>query len=106
LHALNTALTFPLVLDVHRLPSIIKVSLPQVYGGCTYANCRNGARPRFEYLPADRLPPLWLMHAATPSDSGKVHTPVRERWKAGDESILSGMRNLAALADTARCAAA
>jgi hypothetical protein len=101
--ATHTALTLPWTLDLQCVLSITKESMLQVYGGCTYVNSRKDAHPQFEYVPGDRLPPLWLMHAATPSESGKMHAPVRERWKAGDEAILSGMRDLAALADTARC---
>jgi hypothetical protein len=74
----------------------------QVYGGVTYVDCAAAGGPVVEYLPAEALPQLWLMHAAMPSESGKVHAPVRERWKAGDNAVVGGMRELAALATTAR----
>jgi hypothetical protein len=57
----------------------------------------------FEYVPVKSLPPLWLMYASDPSESGKMHAPVRERWLQGDLAVVDGMNSLAALADCARC---
>lgn len=52
-------------------------------------------------LPASSLPPLFLAYAADPSDSGRIHAPVKQRWMAGDPEVVSGMQKIAALADTA-----
>ena len=34
-------------------------------------------------LPVAGLPPLFLAYAADPSDSGRIHAPVKQRWLAG-----------------------
>lgn len=44
------------------------------------------------------LPPLYLIYAENPSDSGKVHSTVRQRWLAGDEFIISTMEEVANIA--------
>ncbi|KAJ8544974.1 hypothetical protein K7X08_017557 [Anisodus acutangulus] len=46
----------------------------------------------------DPLPPLYLIYAENPSDSGKVHSTVRQRWLAGDEFIISTMEDDANIA--------
>lgn len=52
------------------------------------------------YTPLDvnLLPPLYLIYADNPSDSGKVHSTVRQRWLDGDEFIISSMKQVAQLA--------
>ncbi|OEL14248.1 Glucuronokinase 1, partial [Dichanthelium oligosanthes] len=52
------------------------------------------------YMPLDvnLLPPLYLIYAENPSDSGKVHSTVRQRWVDGDEFIISCMKEVAQLA--------
>ncbi|KAL5204114.1 hypothetical protein ABZP36_008985 [Zizania latifolia] len=52
------------------------------------------------YTPMDAnlLPPLYLIYADNPSDSGKVHSTVRQRWLAGEESLVSSMEEVAQLA--------
>ncbi|CAD6258878.1 unnamed protein product [Miscanthus lutarioriparius] len=49
------------------------------------------------YMPLDvnLLPPLYLIYAENPSDSGKVHSSVRQRWLDGDEFIISSMKEVA-----------
>ena len=39
----------------------------------------------YERLPADRLPPLWLAYLSDPTDSGKIHSNVKQRWKQGKQ---------------------
>jgi glucuronokinase len=50
------------------------------------------------------LPPLHLIYAENPSDSGKVHSTVRRRWLDGDEFIISSMAEIAKLAEEGRTA--
>ena len=57
---------------------------------------------RFVRLAIDQVPPLWLVYSKTPSDSGAVHSPVKQRWLAGDAEIREGMQCLASLADQGR----
>lgn len=58
----------------------------------------------FERLPTEQLPPLWLVYSNTPSDSGAVHSPVKQRWLAGDSDIRRDMALIASLAEQGRCA--
>ncbi|WVZ15706.1 hypothetical protein V8G54_013272 [Vigna mungo] len=53
------------------------------------------------YIPMDLslLPPLYLIYAENPSDSGKVHSKVRERWLDGDEFIVSSIKEVANIAE-------
>lgn len=53
------------------------------------------------YTPLDvaALPPLYLAYAADPSDSGRIHAPVKQRWLAGEPAVVTGMATIAAQAD-------
>ena len=46
--------------------------------------------------------PLLLAHTGVPHDSGKVHTPPRERWLAGDTEVRQVYRDLAGMARRAK----
>ena len=61
---------------------------------------------RYESLPPQLLPPLWLITAANPSDSGAVHSDVRRRWEAGDQKVVQAMRAFASHAEKGRSAQA
>ncbi|CAI7789436.1 unnamed protein product [Closterium sp. NIES-53] len=52
------------------------------------------------YQPMDPalLPPLQIIFAANPSDSGHVHSSVRARWQAGDVAVRQAMADVATLA--------
>ena len=50
-------------------------------------------------IPCAALPPLFLAYAADPSDSGRIHAPIKQRWLAGDEGVIAAMRGIAELAD-------
>jgi glucuronokinase len=74
----------------------------QVYGGLVYLDLAREGGPRVEPLDASRLPDLfvaWRPDAAT--DSGHVHSAMRERFKAGDQEVISTMREIAGLARAA-----
>ncbi|OAY81247.1 Glucuronokinase 1 [Ananas comosus] len=75
----------------------------QVYGGLVYMDFSKEYMDKLghgKYVPLDinLLPPLHLIYAENPSDSGKVHSSVRQRWLDGDEFIISKMKEVAELA--------
>ncbi|KAM7509866.1 hypothetical protein LguiB_008741 [Lonicera macranthoides] len=75
----------------------------QVYGGLVYMDFSKKYMDELGhgiYTPMDvsLLPPLHLIYAENPSDSGKVHSTVRQRWLAGDEFIISTMEEVANIA--------
>ncbi|KAA0153824.1 hypothetical protein FNF29_02813 [Cafeteria roenbergensis] len=49
-------------------------------------------------LPVAALPGLFLAYAPDPSDSGRIHAPVRQRWLEGDAVVTRGMCDIAACA--------
>jgi glucuronokinase len=55
----------------------------------------------YTQLPVAALPPLFLAYAADPSDSGRIHAPVKSRWLAGDPEVVEGMKLISAQADVA-----
>jgi glucuronokinase len=42
-------------------------------------------------VPVAALPPLFLAYAADPSDSGRIHAPIKQRWLAGDQEVSLGL---------------
>ena len=47
---------------------------------------------------------LFLLYARDPSDSGKIHSDVKDRWKLGDPEVVAAMRRFAELTDEGRAA--
>ncbi|KAJ1402062.1 Ribosomal protein S5 domain 2-type fold [Sesbania bispinosa] len=81
----------------------------QVYGGLVYMDFSKENMDKLGhgiYIPMDLslLPPLYLIYAANPSDSGKVHSKVRQRWLDGDEFIVSSMLEVANIAKEGKTA--
>nr|AGH33734.1 mevalonate kinase [Asparagus officinalis] len=81
----------------------------QVYGGLVYMDFSKEHMDKMGhgmYTPMDisLLPPLHLIYAENPSDSGKVHSTVRKRWLDGDEFIISSMDEVAKIALDGRSA--
>lgn len=35
----------------------------------------------YRRIPTSNLPPLWLAYLSDPSNSGKIHSDVKARWK-------------------------
>ncbi|KAJ0667800.1 putative glucuronokinase [Helianthus annuus] len=75
----------------------------QVYGGLLYMDFNKESMDKYGHgdytqLDTSLLPPLYLIYAENPSDSGKVHSAVRQRWLDGDEFIVSSMEEVANLA--------
>ena len=48
------------------------------------------------------LPLLWLAYSGEPSDSGAIHSDVKQRWRNGDSDAVQGMSSIAAVAAKAR----
>nr|XP_043606193.1 glucuronokinase 1-like [Erigeron canadensis] len=75
----------------------------QVYGGLVYMDFDKESMNKHGYgkytqLDTSLLPPLHLIYAENPSDSGKVHSTVRQRWLDGDKFIISSIEEVANLA--------
>ncbi|KAJ8280791.1 hypothetical protein GJAV_G00059010 [Gymnothorax javanicus] len=81
----------------------------QVYEGLVYMDFskelmeENGYG---EYVPMDTssVPPLWLAYLGDASDSGRIHSNVRQRWLSGDPVVVQAMKSFAELTDQARTA--
>lgn len=54
---------------------------------------------RYVEMDTALLPPLWLILANRPSDSGRIHAPVREQWEKGHPGTRNGMEKIALLAE-------
>uniref|UniRef100_A0A2N9I3N2 Uncharacterized protein n=1 Tax=Fagus sylvatica TaxID=28930 RepID=A0A2N9I3N2_FAGSY len=81
----------------------------QVYGGLVHMDFSKEHMDDLGhgiYTPMDisLLPPLHLIYAENPSDSGKVHSTVRQRWLNGDEFIKSSIQEVANIAKEGRTA--
>ncbi|GAB2278987.1 Glucuronokinase 1 [Dionaea muscipula] len=75
----------------------------QVYGGLVFMDFSKEHMDKlghgiYEPMDISLLPPLHLIYAENPSDSGKVHSTVRQRWLDGDKFIRSSMNKVADLA--------
>lgn len=65
----------------------------QTYGGVLLMDFRT-PQPRLQRLDPALLPPLWLIYRAgddAGSDSGAVHSDVKQRWQGGDVSVRWGV---------------
>lgn len=99
-----------LVLDVESKELGISAGLQdrvvQWYGGlCHMDFTSNGQRDlssAYTNYPVDLLPPLYLAYnVRLLGDSGKVHSPVRDRFANGDPVVVAGMAKLAENTDLA-----
>lgn len=39
-------------------------------------------------LPCTQIPQFWLGYLGDPSDSGKIHNDVRQRYDSGDQEVI------------------
>jgi glucuronokinase len=81
--------------------------VPQVYGGVVcmdfdQQHMEASGCGIYESLDPALLPRLWLVWCDNPSDSGRVHSTVKQRWLAGDASVRDGMQRVAECADKGR----
>mmetsp|Transcript_38092 Transcript_38092/g.84864 ORF Transcript_38092/g.84864 Transcript_38092/m.84864 type:complete len:351 (+) Transcript_38092:88-1140(+) len=88
----------------------------QVYGGCVYMDfeeeyMNREGHGRYTPLdtsllalgrPSEQL--LHLIYCNNPSESGKVHANVRQRWQAGDPEVRAAMAEVAECARQGRAA--
>lgn len=95
-----------LILDAEKELGIVaglQDRVAQVYCGLVYMDFSQEHMDKLGhgiYTPLDvnLLPPLYLIYAENPSDSGKVHSSVRQRWLDGDQFIISSMKEVAQVA--------
>ncbi|XP_038829731.1 glucuronokinase with putative uridyl pyrophosphorylase isoform X1 [Salvelinus namaycush] len=81
----------------------------QVYEGLVYMDFSKQLMDEQgygDYIPMDMssLPPFWLAYLSDPSDSGRIHSNVRQRWLNGEAEVVEAMKSFAALTDQARVA--
>uniref|UniRef100_A0A673K0C1 Glucuronokinase 1-like n=1 Tax=Sinocyclocheilus rhinocerous TaxID=307959 RepID=A0A673K0C1_9TELE len=81
----------------------------QVYEGLVYMDFNKqlmDERGFGEYIPLDMsdLPWFWLAYLGNPSDSGRIHSNVRQRWLNGESAVVEAMKSFAELTDQARAA--
>ncbi|KAI4895582.1 hypothetical protein NFI96_015674 [Prochilodus magdalenae] len=81
----------------------------QVYEGLVYMDFSKqlmNERGHGEYIPLDMsgLPTFWLAYLGDPSDSGRIHSNVRQRWLNGETDVVEAMKRFAELTDQARAA--
>lgn len=64
------------------------------------------AKGHGDYIPMamDSLPHFWLAYLGDPSDSGRIHSNVRQRWLNGETEVIEAMKSFAELTDQARSA--
>uniref|UniRef100_A0A9R1SRU9 Glucuronokinase 1-like n=2 Tax=Cyprinus carpio TaxID=7962 RepID=A0A9R1SRU9_CYPCA len=79
----------------------------QVYEGLVYMDFNKqliDERGYGEYVPLDMsdLPLFWLAYLGNPSDSGRIHSNVRQRWLNGESTVVEAMKSFAELTDQAR----
>ncbi|XP_056139075.1 glucuronokinase with putative uridyl pyrophosphorylase [Lampris incognitus] len=81
----------------------------QVYEGLVYMDFSKALmedRGYGEYVSLDMssLPTFWLGYLSDPSDSGRIHSNVRQRWLNGEPVVVDAMKSFAELTDQARTA--
>mmetsp|Transcript_30139 Transcript_30139/g.84930 ORF Transcript_30139/g.84930 Transcript_30139/m.84930 type:complete len:639 (-) Transcript_30139:115-2031(-) len=79
----------------------------QTYEGCMYMDfaeeyVKNRGYGEYTRLPVENLPPLWLAYLPDPSNSGKIHSDVKARWKQGENKVVEGMKKFAEYTDRGR----
>ncbi|XP_060799802.1 glucuronokinase with putative uridyl pyrophosphorylase isoform X3 [Neoarius graeffei] len=79
----------------------------QVYEGLVYMDFNKQLMDKQgygEYISMDMssLPTFWLAYLGDPSDSGRIHSNVRERWLKGEPEVVEAMKRFAVLTDQAR----
>ncbi|XP_037123123.1 glucuronokinase with putative uridyl pyrophosphorylase isoform X1 [Syngnathus acus] len=81
----------------------------QVYEGLVYMDFSKKLMEEQGYgnyisLNMSGLPPFWLAYLSDPSDSGRIHNNVRQRWLSGEPLVVEAMETFAQLTDQARAA--
>ncbi|XP_062328665.1 glucuronokinase with putative uridyl pyrophosphorylase isoform X2 [Osmerus eperlanus] len=81
----------------------------QVYEGLVYMDFSKQLmddQGHGDYVSMDMssLPLFWLAYLSDPSDSGRIHSNVRQRWLSGEPLVVEAMKGFAELTDQARLA--
>lgn len=50
------------------------------------------------------IPEFFLAYSPNPSDSGRIHSNVKQRWLSGDDEIIQGMKYFGKIVDQAKVA--
>ncbi|XP_061682466.1 glucuronokinase with putative uridyl pyrophosphorylase isoform X4 [Syngnathoides biaculeatus] len=79
----------------------------QVYEGLVYMDFSKNLMEEQgygNYISMDMcgLPQFWLAYMSDPSDSGRIHNNVRQRWLSGEPLVIEAMETFTQLADQAR----
>ncbi|KAM9801194.1 glucuronokinase with putative uridyl pyrophosphorylase [Neosynchiropus ocellatus] len=81
----------------------------QVYEGLVYMDFSKQLMEEKGYgnyvaMDMSELPNFWLAYLSDPSDSGRIHSNVRQRWVSGEPLVVEAMKSFADLTDKARTA--
>ncbi|XP_057695357.1 glucuronokinase with putative uridyl pyrophosphorylase isoform X2 [Corythoichthys intestinalis] len=81
----------------------------QVYEGLVYMDFSKNLMEEQGYgnyisLDMSSLPQFWLAYLNDPSDSGRIHNNVRQRWLSGEPLVVEAMKTFAEFTDQARVA--
>ncbi|XP_069391182.1 glucuronokinase with putative uridyl pyrophosphorylase [Paralichthys olivaceus] len=81
----------------------------QVYEGLVYMDFSKKLMEEQGYgnyvsMDMSNLPLFWLAYLSDPSDSGRIHSNIRQRWLSGEPLVVEAMKNFAELTDQARSA--
>ncbi|XP_038634611.1 glucuronokinase with putative uridyl pyrophosphorylase [Scyliorhinus canicula] len=101
------------ILNVETEELIITAGLQdrvvQVYEGLVYMDFSKEQMEKQGYgsyitMDISCSPHFWLAYMGDPSDSGKIHSNVRQRWLNGDSDVAAAMKTFAELTDLAKIA--
>jgi len=94
--------------DELKITAGLQDRVVQVYEGCVYMDFRrelleSQGYGHYEPLDPTLLPPLFIAYHDALSEGTEVaHSPVRERWLAGEPKVIETMNRIAALAERSR----
>ncbi|XP_078389149.1 glucuronokinase with putative uridyl pyrophosphorylase isoform X4 [Cetorhinus maximus] len=79
----------------------------QVYEGLVYMDFSKELMEKQGYgsyitMDISSSPHFWLAYMRDPSDSGKIHSNVRQQWLNGDSDVVAAMKTFAELTDLAK----
>ncbi|XP_075460392.1 uncharacterized protein LOC142497036 isoform X2 [Ascaphus truei] len=108
---LPTSLRPNFILDVEKEELFITAGLQdrvvQVYEGLVYMDFNKSLMEQhgfgnYVHMDISCAPPFWLVYLRDPSDSGMIHSNVRQRWLNNDPDVLEAMQMFAELTDKAK----
>ncbi|TKS81467.1 hypothetical protein D9C73_015572 [Collichthys lucidus] len=91
------------------LPAGLQDRVVQVYEGLVYMDfskklMEEQGHGNYVSMDMSGLPPFWLAYLSDPSDSGRIHSNIRQRWLSGEPIVVEAMKTFAELTDKARTA--